>query len=244
MTNTKKVFDRNKLKDVLKPVIKKAYTSRVLTKKDLYSNTLDPFSAVLDAKLLGLSLEDWEEQVERPRQTQKTIQNAIGEMHQQIIATLDDWEDLGTGGVVDNRNKKKKILAEIKNKWNTVNSDSAIGSYDGLESKIKEHPGFTGYHVVMLPKNGQAFDEEFTPSDKKTKKKRPSREDIRRIDGKSFYKEITGQEDAFQQLYDEFHSLIDEVLTEETGRNFNVDLGNEKKEFIFKKVFPDTEEEE
>ena len=244
MADDKKAFDEDKVKEVLRPRLVDIYKSRVEEELDIYSNTLDPFSAVLDAKLLDKTIEEWIEQVEIPRQTQKTLQNHIGEMHQEIIATLDGWEDLGVGGVVDNINHKEKILAEIKNKWNSVNATSALGSYDGLDSKIRKHSGFTGYHVVMLPKNGRYFDKEFTPPDNKTKMRRPFREDIRTIDGKSFYKKITGQEDAYEQLYDLFPTLIDEILLEDFDIDSSTDLGEEKRKSLFKKVFPDHEEEE
>jgi hypothetical protein len=46
--------------------------------------------------LQGIPLSSWVRQ-EKVRQSQKTLQNCIGNFHQSIIASFDGWEDLGTG---------------------------------------------------------------------------------------------------------------------------------------------------
>lgn len=234
-------FNRDQIKNVLNDRVVKAYEDRVLNTKDIYRNTLDPFSAVLDAKLLNKDIQSWVDDVEVPRQDQKTIQNAVGALHQEIIGTVDGWEDLGTGGVVDVKNNSKKIIAEIKNKHNTVNSDSALGVYDSLESVIKDRPGYTGYFAQILPKNGKSYDKEFTPSDKKTSTTRPFNPDIRVIDGKSFYALVTGEDDALEQLYNEFPVLVDEILEENFEDYSPVDLGNMRQD-LFEKIFPKEDE--
>ena len=92
-------FDRNKLKGVLLPIVKSAYDSQD-SSADLRRNTLDVFSASLESALKGITFEEWLEQEEK-RQIQKTLQNHVGDLHQQILATLDEVEDLGTGQVLD-----------------------------------------------------------------------------------------------------------------------------------------------
>ena len=129
-------FDREKLKNVLKEKIIRAYEIRKNNQKDLYRNTLDVFAAVLDAKIQQLDISDWIEKFERPRQAQKTFENLLGEIHPAVIGTLDDWEDLKTGKVIDVLNKNDKIVAEFKNKAITTNSDSALGAYDALEKFV------------------------------------------------------------------------------------------------------------
>ena len=52
-------FNRDKLKKILQNRIVKAYEDRVIKTKDIYRHTLDPFSAVLDAKLLNKDIQSW-----------------------------------------------------------------------------------------------------------------------------------------------------------------------------------------
>lgn len=83
--------------------------------KTLYKNVIDPFSAVFDSIINEMPLTQWIA-AEKSRQIQKTLQNKIGIFHQSLIGKIEGWEDLGTGEVVDLRNKDRKIIAEIKNK--------------------------------------------------------------------------------------------------------------------------------
>ena len=144
-------------------VIKEAKSS---AEAKLHSNVLDPFGALFHATTQGLLYDQWI-QLEMGRQIQKTMQNAIGKFHQGILGNIEGWEDLGTGGVVDIKNENKKIIAEIKNKHNTVTGIHLIGIYDSIESQLNlpNYSGFTGYFVQIIPKRKQQYDKLFTPSD-------------------------------------------------------------------------------
>ena len=195
-------FDRNKLKGVLLPIVKSAYDSQD-SSADLRRNTLDVFSASLESALKGITFEEWLEQ-EKKRQIQKTLQNNVGDLHQKILATLDDIEDLGVGKVLDLKSVKKKFIAEIKNKHNTTKGNHKVQIYNDMEKVLKNMPvGTTGYYVEILPKNGKAYDIPFTPSDNteedKSKKRKTSNELIRQIDGKSFYTKVTGNKNALRE---------------------------------------------
>ena len=230
-------FNRDKLKKILYNRIIKVYEDRVINTKDIYRNTLDPFSAVLDAKLLNKNIENWINDVEIPRQNQKSLQNFIGNMHQEVLGTVAGWEDLKTGGVVDLKNDSKKLIAEIKNKHNTTKGNHKKEVYDDLESLLKtSFRNYTGYYVEILPENGKIYNKEFTPPDNVTKKRRASNKDIRIIDGKSFYALVTGKDDALEQFYNEFPILIDEILQENFGNYSATDSGNMRVK-LFEKIF-------
>jgi hypothetical protein len=234
-------FNRDKLKKILQHRIVKAYEDRVIKTKDIHRNTLDPFSAVLDAKLLNKDIQSWISDVEIPRQNQKSVQNALGSIHQEILGTVENWDDLKTGGVVDLKNDSKKIIAEIKNKHNTTKGNHKKEVYDDLESLINgDYKGYTGYYVEILPKNGKIYNEEFTPSDNVSKKRRPSNQKIKIIDGKSFYALVTGKDDALEQFYDEFPILIDEILKENFDDYLSIELGDMRVK-LFEKIFPKTD---
>ena len=175
-------FNREKLKKTLNPRVVQAYKDRVLSTQDIFKNTLDPFSAVLDAKLLNKSISSWISEVEVPRKTQKTIQNVIGIIHQEILSTVEGWEDLGTGQVLDLKNDKEKIIAEIKNKHNTTKGNHKKEIYNDINSLLNTtYKGYTGYYVEILPKNGKIYNKAFTPSDNVLKNQRPANNNIRII---------------------------------------------------------------
>nr|WP_181718299.1 Eco47II family restriction endonuclease [Psychrobacter sp.]QJS05229.1 restriction endonuclease type II, Eco47II family [Psychrobacter sp.] len=232
------VFDRNKVKEVLKPIVDSTYKAQQ-EEKDIYKNTLDCFSAAIDASIRGITLEEWIES-EKQRQAQKTLQNKIGDFHQKMLGTLEGVTDLGVGEVVDIIYEDKKIVAEIKNKHNTTKGNHKKSIYDDLVSVLERHEGYTGYYVEILPKNGRSYDKAFSPSDNTTKTSREKSEHIRVIDGKSFYKLITGDNNALKELYSLIPELTAEILKEsfDINRNANNIKDNQFFSELFEMIFP------
>lgn len=220
-----KNFDRQKIKSILIDIVSSMDVAKNNVVKKLADNTLDCFSAVIDSKINGLTVNSWIEG-EKVRQLQKTLQNKIGDFHQKVISTLDGVENLGTGNVVDIKCEKKKIVAEIKNKWNTTKGNHMPSVYDDLEHVLKkeEYKGYTGYYVEILPKGGNKYDKPFIPSDNKKGEKRAENKLIRVIDGVSFYEKMTGDPRAMKELYDELPKIMDEILKEQ-GKDV-INLGN------------------
>ncbi len=177
----------------------------------LHKNVIDPFSALFDGMTRSISYEDWLMQ-EQARQTQKTMQNAIGDFHQRIIGSMYGWENLGFSGGLDVVNKKLKIVAEIKNKFNTTKGNHRIEIYDSLRITLKrpEYEGFSGYFVEIIPKGKNRYDKEFVPPDNKLGKRRVAREYIRVIDGLSFYYLATGRKLALQELFRAIPKVIED----------------------------------
>lgn len=215
-------FDEKKIKEAIRPIIKSAYSLKV-TDKDLRKNTLDVFSASMDSLMRGITHEKWLAE-EKTRQVQKKLQNKIGELHQAVLGTIDGVENLGVGAIIDLESEKHKIIAEIKNKHNTTKGNHKVAIYDDLDKCLKgKELEYNSYYVEILPKNGKSYDEPFTPSDNKTKTNRAKNERIRVIDGKSFYKKITGDENALKNLYEMLPTVASEILKEE----YNIDRNPE-----------------
>lgn len=212
-----KIFPSDSSQNIVNELIRKAKGSASDDRFNLYKNKIDPFSALIDSMLQGISLTDWLNQ-EKVRQSQKTLQNLIGDFHQSVIASLDGWENLGSGGIIDIRNEKLKIAAEIKNKYNTTKGSHKIQIYRDIETILKNpaYEGFTGYYVEIIPSGKGTkvlYDKRFVPSDNRKSTQPPvPRDDIRIIDGKSFYKIATGEEDALEQLYKSLPNMIRKAL--------------------------------
>ncbi|HYV33297.1 MAG TPA: Eco47II family restriction endonuclease [Candidatus Limnocylindria bacterium] len=214
-------------------VIDKALLAAKKSEENLHSNVLDPFSAVFDASCQGISLKDWIK-LEKSRQIQKTLQNAIGDFHQDTIGSISTWENLPTGGIVDVRNKNRKIIAEIKNKYNTTKFSDRPAYYDSLKHLIEgDYAGYTSYYVEVIPDGRKVYNEPFTPSDHIQKGKKPANEKIRLVDGKTFYQIATGQKDALQKLYEIVPYVASTIL------GFRVEKITEDKLFseLFKQAY-------
>jgi len=167
-------------------------------------NVIDPFLMLFEMGCFNLNNNDWLKN-EKTRQAQKTLSNKIGWFHQKIIGSLPNWQDLGTKELVDVVCHEKQIIAEIKNKFNTVKQSDLIGLYNDLydmvQHKTQKYHGFTAYYVEIIPKKAQIYDKCFTPSDRKTGHKARANEKIRQIDGASFYTLATGYDDALSLLF-------------------------------------------
>ncbi|WP_194439565.1 Eco47II family restriction endonuclease [Vibrio fluminensis] len=226
-----KSFDRDRLKEAIRGSIKRVYEAQT-AELDLYRNTLDCFSAAIDSTAQGISLDDWMKQ-EKERQVQKTKQNAIGSLHEEIMGSIEGVNNLPVGNLIDIVCDDKKIIAEIKNKHNTTKGNHKTQVYRDLASALEKRPGYTGYYVEVLPMNGKSYDMPYTPSDNQTKEKLPSREDIRKIDGQSFYTLLTGNHNALKEAYSLLPQLTAEIINEEFGTELSADLVTSSTAFNF-----------
>ncbi|EKD99513.1 MAG: type II restriction enzyme (Eco47II, Sau96I) [uncultured bacterium] len=210
-----------KLFSAVETIFKKTQ-NMVQSDKAFYRNSVDPFSAVFDASSSNITLEQWVNQ-EKARQRQKTLQNAIGEFHEEIIGSVAGWERLPVGRLIDVRNMSRKTIGEIKNKHNTTKGSDKKDLYDNLEFALNtpEYKGFTGYYVEVIPKNGLTYNKIFTPSDNKVSLRRPENENIRIIDGCSFYDFVTGDEHALERLYKVLPIVISDCLGVSKARDYS-----------------------
>ena len=235
-------FDREKVKAILKIIVVATFNAKS-SESDLFRNTLDCFSCSIDAMIQNISIEEWMQQ-EKARQSQKTLQNSIGDFHQKVLGTLPGIKDLTVGGIVDLESEEQKFFAEVKNKHNTTKGNHKVAIYDDLAKKIANYPDYTGYYVEILPKNAMAYNKVFTPSDNTeadaTKKRRPANERIRCIDGKTFYAKVTGNENALEELYNLLPDLIAEILDEEFQEKRDTVAFKNDAKFTenFQRIFP------
>ncbi len=158
---------------------------------------------------------DWRK-AELARQVGKTVQNKIGEFHQNILGSVANWNNLGTGQIVDLRSTTNQIIAEVKNKHNTVTGSKKVDVYDQLASLVMPNAsiynGYTAYFVNIIPKNSTRYNRPFTPPDNTTKTNRPSNILIKEIDGASFYHIVTGEQSALRDLYLVLPDVIHQIL--------------------------------
>ena len=208
--NSKDIYNfipEDKFESCVKKLYEK-YNKQALS-KDFFKHKIDPFSALTQICFQEKNYDQWTS-FEKERQLQKSLQNYIGEFHQDIIRNLDGWEDME---ITDAINKEKKIFVEVKNKHNTVTKAKLTKVYDDLASNLKKYKKYTAYYMYII-RESDYVDKPFTPSDntkkrKSKKKSRKKRKNLREIDGVSFYKKITKDKDFLRKIYIElFNKLL------------------------------------
>src|SRR5206468_2187619 len=114
---------------------------------------------------------------------------------------------------VDLRNVRRKIIVELKNKYNTTKATDKKSIYDNLRAELATHyHGYTAYYVEIIPNKRDVYNCPFTPGDNVSKVHRPSNESIRLIDGKSFYALATKDPNALLKLYLALPVVIADIL--------------------------------
>lgn len=203
------------LTEIVKGVLDIGIEKKQSAEKDFTKNVIDPFGCIFETAAFNVNHATWKSS-ELIRQSQKTLQNHIGDFHQKVLGCVAGWEDLGTGSVVDLIHRDTKIIAEVKNKYNTVTGGKLADQYYSLERlimpKASAYKGYTSYFVNIIPKKPERYNKLFEPSDKDKGAKCPENENIRVIDGASFYSLATGQESALEDLHKALPKVIEDVF--------------------------------
>lgn len=199
------------LEQAVSTVIRSVRKKTKNIEKSFNKNVIDPFSVLFEIACTHVEENSWRKS-EEIRQVQKTLSNNIGTFHETILGRIHGWEVLPAGGIIDIINRDKKIIAEIKNKHNTLNASSQKATYEALEEQIlpksSQYKDYTAYLVEIIPKKPSRYDVPFTPSDKNTGTKFAENSNLRKIDGYSFYTLASGVDNALDQLFEVLPSVI------------------------------------
>lgn len=151
------------------------------------SNIVDPFAAAFEASVFGHETEDSWRKSEIHRQKQKALMNHLGQIQQSIIGCLPGWTSYEAGSdepdVVGVRGGQR-IIAEVKNKHNTMNANSAGETYDKLVGFLQreKYQGFVGVVVQVIGPARYEHWRHFAPGVNRT-----LRDDIIVMNGRPFY---------------------------------------------------------
>lgn len=188
---------------------------RLQAASKLDRNVIDPFAASFSMMLFNMSPQQWKD-MEIHRQIDKSLSNAIGAFHQDILASIPGWQDLCNKNQVDLVNPQRKIIAELKNKHNTLNASGAVALYkklsDLVNSKSSCFKGYVAYYVIIVPKTSKGIDDCFYPSDNALGERCKKDEKIRFIDGMRFYSLATGVSTALKDLFEVIPVVFEENL--------------------------------
>lgn len=184
-----------------------AYPSKSteLNMKSLQRNIIDPFKMLFDVISGDLNVDECIKN-EAIRQADKTINNRIGEFHQKLLGGVKGWTNLGTGdeSKVDLKKDDDSIFIELKNKFNTVNSDSLSKVREKLEKVVLQHPHAIAYWAYIIEKNGSSGESEWTYQGKNNIK-------VKKIWGSNVYELVTGDKKALEETWKALPIAISQV---------------------------------
>ncbi len=175
--------------------------SKFKTIDDFADTVIDPLAILTHLSFSKMGGKDDWFMAEKYRRIDKGISNAIGDFHETVLKSISGWYK--PEGGFDLRNDSRKIIIEIKNKHNTMNSSSANDTYEKCYQFHRANRDWTIYLAQVLTKKGRYENEPWRLSG------RSENEKIRRIDGQTLYDLVTEEKNALQKTYS---LIIDDIL--------------------------------
>ncbi|MYB47417.1 MAG: Eco47II family restriction endonuclease [Cenarchaeum sp. SB0662_bin_33] len=178
-------LDLERAVDIL---VKRAGDARTEAPKRIKKNVVDPFSSLVVASTFRIKTSAQLVNAQQASSALDGMGNALGSFHQQVLSSVDGWVNYDAS--YDLENEKLKILAEVKNKHNTMNSKTRKSVVHDLETALEIKRGWQAYLVIIIPRKPKRYKRQIHLS-------RP----IFEIDGASFYESVTGQPTAIRDLF-------------------------------------------
>ena len=174
--------------------------------------TIDQFKTIFDIYSNRFNLNDWKN-FEIARQHDKKASNRVGDFHQNLLGRVDGWVNLGRGhpSGMDLKKEDDSIWIELKNKYNTMNSSSLRDTRFKCEELAEKYPNAKIYWAYIVSSNYDSFDITWKYSDNKKGITHELNENIRNIAGKDVYTLVTGDETAFEQLFNALPKAINDI---------------------------------
>ena len=158
-------------------------------------NVIDPFSSLLIASTFEVQDELTLQGMLNSNSALRGMSNALGLFHQQVLASVDGWLNHDAG--YDLESPARRVLAEVKNKHNTMNASNREKVVADLDTAVRQKGrGWTGYLVIILPSSPDRYEKQI------------GTRSVYETDGASFYQTVTGEANALHDLYDVLSNRI------------------------------------
>jgi len=181
-------------------------------------NIIDPVKLIFDKTVYGLT---WDEIVKNEifRQRDKSNNNDIGYFHQRIFQYIADcvvpdsgWDVIfasQSGIEVAEGDSVSRVVVEMKNKHNTMNSAASSRTYMKMQAQLLDDDNCACILVEVIARKSQNIAWVVSVDGKQRKHKH-----IRRMSIDKFYELVTGQEDAFYQMCMQLPQTIERVVNQ------------------------------
>ena len=182
--------DFNECVDELLKRIDKAKSN---ARTNLEKNVIDPFAILCLAHTLEIADKGLLVDAQCQASIASGVSSAIGNFHQDVLSRAPGFIDHNAG--YDIENPERKIIAEIKNKHNTMNSKNKTEVITSLRTTVMSKPGYTAYLVIILPKTAKRYEKQLDDR-------------VVELDGSSFYDLATGHPKALLELYQHLEARL------------------------------------
>lgn len=184
---------------------------------------VEPTLALVRAGLTGESVVN-SDTVDLAVSITKTIQNAVGLFHQDVLGAVENWSSTGTsGGVIDLKGVSpvtgETIVAELKMRFNTIKASDEKNTWDGLKNAARvSGTGVKAYIFQIVPKTTVPYDRPWAVSG------RAPIEEVRCADGVTAYHLVTGSPTALFDLMRAMPYVISEMANRSLGNGASAQL--------------------
>lgn len=216
------------VKHVIDFYLSDEYQEEPMTVLKESKNGIDAIKTIFDITVKQIGFDGWANK-EMERQQDKTINNKIGEFHQELLGKVEGWVDLGVGDEteIDLKKEDNTVFIELKNKHNTMNSSSTKTCHEKLENVIEQYPDATAYWAYIISRKYRSENRVWKYQGREDEK-------IRRISGDLLYEMITGDSNALEKVYEAIPKAIVDLLGEDYKLlPYDEKLMKEFQEFIY-----------
>ena len=216
------------VKHVIDFYLSDEYQEEPMTVLKESKNGIDAIKTIFDITVKQIGFDGWANK-EMERQQDKTINNKIGEFHQELLGKVEGWVDLGVGDEteIDLKKEDNTVFIELKNKHNTMNSSSTKTCREKLENVIEQYPDATAYWAYIISRKYRSENRVWKYQGREDEK-------IRRISGDLLYEMITGDSNALEKVYEAIPKAIVDLLGEDYKLlPYDEKLMKEFQEFIY-----------
>lgn len=117
------------------------------------------------------------------------MSGALGTFHQSILGSVCGWEN--HDALYDLKSPERRVVAEVKNKWNTMNASNRRQVESDLAAAVRCLRGnWEAYLVLVIPRKPERYMINISNH-------------VIETDGASFYHLVTGFPNAIHDLFDE-----------------------------------------
>lgn len=157
-------------------------------------NVPDPFGTLIVAASHDVNQARELQSIQDAESSLRGMSNHMGTFHQKVLGSIAGWVNHDAG--YDLACDSEKIVAEVKNKWNTLNSTQRDREVEELVTAVRQKGReWKGYLVEVVPRRPE-------------RKEELVRGRVYTIDGASMYHVATGDPNAIHDLFDELCAAI------------------------------------
>ena len=180
----------NRLNRHIEQLLLSTANAREHAQARIQRNVVDPFSSLIAATTFDILDSHVLDDIKLMESALRGLSNAIGQFHQVVLGSIPGWNNHDAG--YDLECRKRRILAEVKNKHNTMNAANKREVEADLRTALRQKQGrWTGYLVHIIPRDTHRHRREIDLN-----------LNLFEVDGASFYEIATGDANAIHDLFD------------------------------------------